>query len=233
MKRTLHYGRYSREYYVEFCDRKTLGLIVRSDLRIIARVPYDATPDEIENFIRRKWLWLQKQIAELKRYQKIRHTREYVSGESYQYLGRQYMLLVDSGNRENVRLAPGKLLLTTAKGVRNSTHNKKLLEEWYEQRREMVFKRLYLKALRLFTYDTMPQLKVRIMAKRWGSYTADGKVALNPKLIATPTEAIYYVIVHELCHVTNRKHDDAFYNELERRIPNWREIKERLEVRYG
>ena len=71
------------------------------------------------------------------------------------------------------------------------------------------------------------------MAKRWGSYTDDNKVSLNPKLIQAPREAIFYVCVHELCHVVNKKHDDAFYREVEKRMPNWREVKERLEVRFG
>jgi predicted metal-dependent hydrolase len=71
------------------------------------------------------------------------------------------------------------------------------------------------------------------MARRWGSYTQDNKVSLNPRLIEAPTEAIYYVCVHELCHVTNKKHDQSFYAELNKRMPNWRDIKEKLEIRYG
>ena len=71
------------------------------------------------------------------------------------------------------------------------------------------------------------------MARRWGSYTSDGKVLLNPRLIEAPREAIYYVCVHELCHRISRKHDTRFYLELEKRMPEWRRIKESLEINFG
>lgn len=233
MKQTFEYGKYSYDYYIEFVDRKTLGLEVRPDLRIITKVPYATTIDEIEVFLRKKWLWLHKQLAELEKYHKKDYQREYVSGQSFKYLGRQYMLLVEPGQHDMVRLGRGKLHIITTKNVRNSSYNKLLLDAWFDGRRNSVFKKQYLKALRLFNYERMPQLRTRVMARRWGSYTQDNKIALNPKLIEAPTEAIFYVLVHELCHVVNKKHDEAFYKELEKRLPNWHETKQHLEVHYG
>lgn len=232
MRQTFCYGKYTYEYYIEFSDRKTLGLMVRPDLRIITKVPYGTSLDEIEAFLRRKWIWLHKTLADLKRYKKKYYEREYVSGESFHYLGRRYMLVVESADQDGVRLDRGKLRVYTTKNIRDSEYNKKLVEEWYQQRRDIVFKRLYLAASKQFGYAQLPQLQQRVMPKRWGSYRY-GKVLLNPRLIEAPTEAIYYVLVHELCHVNNKKHDQAFYKELEKRIPNWREIKEKLEIRYG
>ncbi|HMM62315.1 MAG TPA: SprT family zinc-dependent metalloprotease [Candidatus Saccharibacteria bacterium] len=233
MKNTFDYGKYSYEYYIEFSERKSLSLIVRPDLRIIVRAPRDATLNEIETFLTKKWRWLDKQLFEFKKYYKKTHEQQYVAGESYYYLGRQYMLLVDKSTDNMVKLEHGKLRIYTTKSETNSEHNKQLLEEWFERRRNVVFKQEYIRAVKLFDYKKMPQLRTRAMARRWGSYTADNKVFLNPKLIQAPREAIFYVCVHELCHVTNKKHDEAFYKEIEKRIPNWREIKERLEVRFG
>lgn len=233
MKQTFEYGNYSYEYFIAFSDRKTLGLMVRPDLRIITKVPYGTTIDEVEGFLRRKWVWLQKQLSELGRYQKKHYEREYVPGESFQYLGRQYMLAVEQGGCDAVRLERGRLVVYTTKNIRDSAHNRELLEGWYGERRNIVFRREYAKALKHFNYQEPPQLRVRVMARRWGSYTQDNKISLHPRLIEAPTEAIYYVAIHELCHVNNRKHNEAFYNDMERRISNWREIKERLEIRYG
>lgn len=230
---TFRYGEYTYEYYVEFSERKSYTLIVRPDLRIIARVPLDATLSEIEGFLRRKWQWLEKQLHELRKYQKSSSSVAHVSGKTMYYLGRQYTLDVLPGVEDAVKLERGRLRVYTTKSTRNSTHNQKLVERWYARRRKQVFGKEYLRALKLFDYDKMPQLRERVMATRWGSYTADNKVSLNPKLIQAPREAIYYVCVHELCHVINRKHDTAFYTELEARIPNWRRIKEMLEIRFG
>lgn len=233
MKQTFRYGDYSYEYFIEFGERKSFTLVVRPDLRIIVHAPLDATLDEIEGFLARKWRWLEKQLRELRKYRKPEGEELYVSGKSLYYLGRQYMLEVAASSSDDVKLERGRLRVYTTKSPRNSEHNKRLVDAWYANRRDYVFKREYIKALKLFSYDRMPQLGERVMARRWGSYTSDGKVLLNPKLIQAPREAIYYVCVHELCHKISHKHDEQFYKELEKRIPNWRRIKESLEIRHG
>lgn len=233
MRQTFVYGGYSYDYFIVFSDRKTFGLMVRPDLRVIAKAPNGATTEEIEAFLRRKWLWLQKQLNELKQYQKKYYEPEYVSGESLPYLGRRYMLIVEQTSVDAVILERGKLRVRTKKKVTDTNHTKMLIEGWYNKRRLVVFSAQYKKALQLFNYQNTPSLRVRIMARRWGSYTQDNKVSLNPKLIEAPTEAIYYVLVHELCHVNNKKHDAAFYISLEKRVKDWRKIKQMLEIRYG
>lgn len=233
MKQTFNYGDYSYEYYIEFGERKSFTLVVRPDLRIIARVPLDATLDEIETFLKRKWRWLERQLKELRKYKKPGSEELFVSGKSLYYLGRQYMLEVTPASIDSVKLERGKMRVYTTKSVRNSEHNKKLLSAWYAGKRARVFKQEYLKAFKLFDYDKIPQLGERVMARRWGSYTSDGTVLLNPRLIEAPREAIYYVCVHELCHKISRKHNEVFYKELEKRLPNWLRIKESLEIRHG
>lgn len=233
VKNTFQYGSYRYEYFVEFGERKTFTLVVRPDLRIIARVPLGATLEQIEAFLQRKWKWLEKQLSELRKYKKPTGDKQYVSGESFYYLGRQYMLEATPAKDNIVKLEHGKLRVYTDRSLRNSTHNRKLVENWYARRRDVVFKQEYVRAFKQFDYAKMPQLRERVMARRWGSYTADKKVSLNPKLIQAPREAIYYVCVHELCHQISLKHDKTFYDELKKRLPEWRRIKESLEIRFG
>ena len=233
MKQTFRYGDYTYEYFIEFGERKSFTLVVRPDLRIIVRAPLDATLDDIEGFLRRKWQWLEKQLTEQRKLKKTRSEKQYVSGESFYYLGRQYMLQVEATNEDSVKLERGKLRVHTTKSIRNGTHNRKLLDEWYERNRTRVFKQEYRKALQLFDYEQIPQFGQRVMARRWGSYTSDNKVLLNPRLIEAPRDAVSYVCVHELCHKISRKHDEVFYKELNKRLPGWQRIKNSLEVRHG
>lgn len=233
MKRTFQYEEYAYEYYVEYAERKTLALEVMPDLRIITKVPFDTTLEEIESFLTRKWRWLEKQLGELRKLRKNYTGKQYVSGESFYYLGRQYMLLVESATEDAVKLERGKLRIYTSKSTRNTAYNKKLLDGWYERRQDKVFKHEYIKALSLFDFRAPPQLGKRHMIRRWGSYTSYNKVLLNPRLIEAPREAIYYVCIHELCHKITRKHDEVFYRELEKRLLGWKRIKESLEIRHG
>ena len=233
MKQKFEYGRFSYEYFIEFAKRKTLALEVLPNLRIIVKAPLGATLDEIESFLKRKWSWLERQLSELRKFKKSNTERKYISGESYYYLGRQYMLLVEKAKNDTVKLERGKLRIYTTGSVQNSENNKKLLGEWYARNRERIFKQEYVKAFKLFDYKTMPQLGQRVMIRRWGSYTSDGKVLLNQRLIEAPREAIYYVCIHELCHVVNKKHDEAFYRIMNSKLSHWRQIKESLEIRHG
>lgn len=233
MKLDFKYGNYSYNYFLEFAVRKSFTLIVKPDLKIIVKAPVGSNLNEIEAFLIRKWSWLEKKLGEYKKYRKSHHEKSYISGESYNYLGRQYMLQVEESEHDAVKLERGKISIYTTKDVRNGNHNKELLMDWYEKRRNVVFKKQYILAYKKFNYDKIPQLRIRIMSRRWGSYTNDNKVSLNPRLIEAPSEAIFYVATHELCHVKYKKHDTDFYKELEKHIPNWRAIKDHLEIYYG
>jgi predicted metal-dependent hydrolase len=78
--------------------------------------------------------------------------------------------------------------------------------------------------------------QMRYMSKRWGSCTKEGKIILNPELVAAPKECIDYVITHELCHLKARNHSQAFYKLLGMVMKDWEITKERLnqivEVRF-
>lgn len=110
---TFKYGKYSYEYYLVFQDRKTIALTVQPSLNIILKCPIGYDVDKIDKFLKRKWLWLEKQVQYFKKYKKKVAQKEYVSGESFLYLGRQYKLLVKSGETPQVKLEKGRLTLFT------------------------------------------------------------------------------------------------------------------------
>ena len=56
-----------------------------------------------------------------------------------------------------------------------------------------------------------------------------GRLLLNRRLIEAPVDAIDYVITHELCHIAEPNHEAAFYELLDRVLPDWQHRKQRLE----
>ncbi len=230
MKEVFTYGRYKYEYIKIKEDRKTLRLTVQPDLKIVLYVPTEANEDRIEDFLKRKWKWLEKQLSFFEKYQRKTYKKEYVSGENFLYLGRQYKLKVHKGQKKEVKLTKGVLNLSTVGDVRNKSMNKQILEDWYEKRREIKFPERYEQILNNFNYDFVPKLTVRKMKKRWGSFLTGKKIILNPELVRAPTECIDYVITHELCHMKYKRHSSDFYDFLELKMPDWERIKERLEL---
>ena len=225
------YGRHEYDYTLLKQDRKTLSLTVDPSMRIIVKAPVGADKARIESFLKKKWMWLEKQLAFFDKYQRKTYAREYVSGESFLYLGRQYKLVVRRGTVDKVVLSNRELTVTSTRLVADSAHNKILVEKWFTKRRDVVFRKRFDIVFDRFEYTYMPELEVRSMPKRWGSLLKDKKVLLNPLLIQAPKEAIDYVITHELCHIRYSKHDKNFYEFLESKIPDWRSVKEKLELK--
>lgn len=226
------FGKYSYEYYLVLQDRKTVALTVQPSLNIILKCPFEYDAAKIERFLKRKWLWLEKQVQYFRKYKKNTGKKEYVSGESFLYLGRQYKLLIKAGKSPEVRLEKGKITVFTKQISQDRTANKKLLDKWFEERTKSVLESRFKEMMKKFNYDFVPHLTTRKMPKRWGSYLSCKKIILNPLLIRASKDCIDYVIVHELCHMKHKNHDKNFFKLQESIIPNWKEVKEKLELRF-
>ena len=67
------------------------------------------------------------------------------------------------------------------------------------------------------------KLTVRNQKTRWGSCSSKGNLNFNCLLMLTPPEVIDYVVVHELCHRKEMNHSKAFWAEVEKVLPNYKE----------
>lgn len=224
------FGTFVYEYQLIKQDRKTLSLTVTPDLRIILKCPEKTEAERIENFLQKKWFWLEKQLSFFKKYQRKIYDKEYVSGEGCLYLGRQYKLIVKRGKENHVSLTKGLLVVITTKEVSNGKYTKKLIDVWFEEKMNKIFQDRFTEMLKRFEYKNTPTLSMRDMKKRWGSFLKDYKIILNPKLIHVPKDCIDYVIVHELCHMKYKNHDKKFFNLLAQKYPRWEKVKEKLET---
>lgn len=229
-KREFIFGSYVYHYDLVMQDRRSLSLTVSPDLRICVKCPHKADEDRIETFLKRKWFWLEKQLGFFRKYQHKIYQKEYISGEGFLYLGKQYKLLVKRAGEDKVSMTKGLLMVHTTKSVQEGKHTKKLIDAWYREKTERIFTDRFDEMKLKFDYKKMPELAIREMQKRWGSFLENGKVVLNPKLIHTSKDCIDYVIVHELCHMKYKNHNKLFYTFLKKKYPKWEKIKEKLET---
>lgn len=229
-KKQFIFGSFVYHYDLIKQDRKTLGLTVTPDLSILVKCPYKADDARVEAFLRRKWFWLEKQLSFFGKYQHKQYKREYVSGESFHYLGRQYQLIIKRAAQEGVSLSRGILLVSSVRPASDGKYTKKLLADWYEERTREIFIERFEEVKNRFDYKHTPSLAIRDMKKRWGSFIGKNKVALNPKLIYVSKDCIDYVITHELCHARYKKHNKAFFAFLDKKYPKWEKVKEKLEA---
>ncbi|MEO2236261.1 M48 family metallopeptidase [Thomasclavelia ramosa] len=64
---------------------------------------------------------------------------------------------------------------------------------------------------------------------RWGAcFSNQNKVCFNLVLVHLEKELIDYVIVHELCHFIQPNHSKLFYQEVQKRLPDYKEREKKL-----
>ncbi|MBN1934243.1 MAG: M48 family metallopeptidase [Anaerolineae bacterium] len=228
--RNIQYGTITIRYHVNYARRETLAINVHPDLRVTITAPEGSAMDQVEARVRKRAPWILRQQRDFERYLPHLPPRQYISGETHRYLGRQYRLKVVEGNTEQVRLERGWFFVHV-QDKDDTGHVKALLDGWYRRQARRVFvERLdacYPRAERLGAPH--PEIAIRVLKTRWGSCSGSKRIALNLKLIQVPKVLIDYVVMHELCHLVERNHGPAFHALLDRAMPDWRERQKRLD----
>ena len=221
----------STPYELYYTDRKTLGIKVYPDTSVKVFAPIDTDLPIIEQLLKAKRKWIEKQQRSFQTYLPATPPRQYIGGESFLYLGKQYMLKIEPSTAEEVKLYQGRLVVKTVNP--DATHIKKLLQQWYIARATILFNKLFEEQFYLFKRFTLekPILQIKKMEKRWGSCTPQQKIILNPERIKAPVVCINYVILHELCHLVHHNHSKSFYRLLENFMPDWQKYKQLLETK--
>lgn len=71
-------------------------------------------------------------------------------------------------------------------------------------------------------------IRIKDQKTRWGSCSNKGNINLNWRLILAPGEVMDYVIIHELCHLREMNHSQAFWKLVESICPDYREHRQWL-----
>ncbi len=69
---------------------------------------------------------------------------------------------------------------------------------------------------------------IRNQKTRWGSCSTKGNLNFNCLLMLLPEEVRDYVIIHELCHIIEPNHSRAFWDQVGRYCPDYKEMKKYL-----
>jgi predicted metal-dependent hydrolase len=191
-------------------------------------VPRTLTQERIKRLLDDKKLWIQQKIA-LHPQAKVTNEKQYVSGEAFSYLGRNYRLKVNEGELTPIKLSQGRLTMSAPKGSSEPKLIKYALTSWFRRRAELKLREKIMRYSPIVGVETN-SYKVKDFQSRWGSCTPSGRVDFNWKIIMAPNRVVDYVVVHELCHLKQHDHSPKFWKLVENIMPDYAESKEWLRV---
>ena len=196
--------------------------------RVRITAPEYMKDDAIRTFISTKLTWIKKQQSKFAA-QERQTEREYVSGESHYFFSKRYRLEVvyeDDAPRVSVKGNSKIILRVRQKSTREK--REKVMMEWYRKELRTVVDRAmskWQKKIGIQAYSW----RIKKMKTRWGTCNQKaGRIWLNLELAKKPIACIEYVVVYELLHLIEKRHNERFVNLLTKYLPKWRSQKEEL-----
>jgi hypothetical protein len=232
-KHEISYGKHKINFILKRKDVKNINLNLKPDLIVEVSASHKVPIKRIHSFVQRKARWIIKNREYfLKTFSEISHDHEYVNGETFRYLGRQYRLKVVKSKEESVKCKRGFFYLSL-KDTKDFNKKEQLIKEWYKDNSLRIFNESFEKIYGVIKKYGIPKpkLSIRNMKARWGSCVESKKtILLNNDLIEAPKFCIDYVILHELIHFKHKNHDKGFYRLQESLMPDWKKRKDILDT---
>lgn len=201
---------------VKKSDRKTVSIFVERDGTVSALVPNTLETTAIRKVIASKSYQIHKNLAEWEQLNERHVLREYVSGQSFLYLGRNYRLKLVGDTLGTLIFKQNTFFL----GKEEVIHGNTYFIDFYKNRLATRLKKLvpfYENRLGVKTTD----YKVMELQNRWASCTKKGNVNFHWKCAMAPIDVLHYIVAHELAHLLHMNHTKAFWNEVDKVVPNY------------
>lgn len=211
-------------------SRRTVALYVKPGGTLLVRAPWYVPVYVLMQFVRHKTAWIERQMERLKDVKPVGDHPLIDDGSVIPFLGRQLTVKVSVGARNTARLVDNVLHITAA-GERSPLKITAVAERWYQNQAKALFaaRASVLAALHAALLPAPGTVSVRRMKRRWGTCHSNGAIWLNSELVKKDPELVDYVIIHELCHLVHHNHSKEYYALLGSIIPNFRELRKRLQ----
>lgn len=197
--------------------RRTMSLEITKEGRVVIRAPYLFPERKIVKFVNEKDTWIKKKQAILKKRVVDKPKRQFLAGENFLYLGKNYGLLLVMRKRP-------PLVLTDYFELSASQRHRApaIFTHWYIERAKAVITPI---VNRFAEDNTLMYKKIRFSGARtrWGSCTNRGHLSFSWRLVMAPEEVVTYVVVHELAHLVHHNHSKRFWKLVEKMNPSFKQ----------
>lgn len=204
------------EIKVKRSNRKTVSIYIERDGTVSVLAPEKLTDEKLQEAIKSKEYLISKYLAEWQQLNDVRVAREYVNGQSFLYLGRNYRLGIINNQELPLILKNGYFLLSEREKDKARQH---FISFYKEKIKPRIENRVNLYKGHLGVNPK--QVRVIELKNRWASCSNMGNLNFHWKCAMVPTDVLDYIIIHELAHLLHKNHTKAFWNEIDKVMPEY------------
>lgn len=204
-------------------NRKTISLKIDRKGNLIVYAPKRVDIEKVFKFIKEKESWITRKQGEIKG--TLNLNSDLLNYEQILFLGKKYEVLFIKNYDEIV--LTDKALCVPAKIGFSNTKLEQSLKNWFVENANII---LIKRAKTLLNHTKLSYESISIINSKakWGMCDNKGNIYLNYKLLFLSHELIDYVILHEITHLIELNHNEKFYEDLKRVLPDYKQKQAKL-----
>lgn len=218
------------ELVIDITQKNIKNLYIKvypPDGRVCIVCPKRLDDETIRQFAYSKIDWIRKKRAKFQA-QPHQLPQKYISGETHYFKGDRFLLeVIYHQAASKVVIDQNRLYLYVRHGsIREQ--REQILIDWYRQQLKAELPILIAKWEQAIDVK-VSDWGVKKMRTRWGTCnTSARRIWINLDLITKPQRCLEYVVVHELVHLLERKHNKRFEAYMSKFMPDWKIYREEL-----
>lgn len=218
-----------REYevniYLEIRNNARVSL-GRSGVNI--RIPLSLPREEMSRQIQEMKQWARKKLKETPLEIKRKGSKEYNDGDCLIVGKDEYLLMINYSDKQSssARIWKNQISLSISQNLSKEKQNKHvsvlLSRIVAQQQKPFITKRVQQLNKEHFCFN-VNKIFLKYNQSNWGSCSSKGNINISTRLLFAPNDVVDYVIVHELAHLQENNHSSAFWQLVEKAVPDYKE----------
>ena len=215
----------SFDYIIVRSQRKSAAIHVSSK-GVQVRIPFGVSDGWVEEFVVAKQNWIEQKILQ----QQSRESRVPVIeiGQKVLYLGAWHTLDFKHAPRVSMHAGNGSITYLGPKKPTNNELSQCLQKFFKRQAKLLLVPQTTEKARELKVVERLQEVVFRRTKSKWGHCTSAGRIQYNWLIVGAPLAVIDYLICHEVSHIIQANHSQAFWRVVESLCPDYKELQQWL-----
>ncbi|KIG12937.1 putative metal-dependent hydrolase [Enhygromyxa salina] len=227
----VRYGRTTIEYAIRrSARRKTVAIAIDPLEGVLLTAPPGVHVSQLDRVVKAKAQWIVDRLRHVAGGEPAPPPKQFVTGESFAYLGRHYRLRVIVGEQTGARVNAGWLEVGVEKRLEDGKRVAAIqaaVRGWYlAHAKRRLDERVEIWAARAGV--EVAGVLVRDQQKRWASCDDKGVLRFNWRIVQAPMRLVDYVVAHEIVHLIHPDHTKAFWARLGAVMPDYERRKDEL-----